>query len=227
MAKQLTFALPAKPALGRADFLISPSNATAVSQTEAWRDWPLGKLALIGPPGSGKTHLAHVWAAETGARIVAAADLCERDPAQIAMTGAVAVETADGALGADGETAFLHLHNLLAQNGGHLLLTAKTPPSRWPIALPDLASRMQAAATAEIGPPDDALLAALLVKLFADRQLTVPPTLIPYLVTRMERSFAAAQALVAALDAAALAEGRAVSRALAARVLDIGASDDT
>ena len=225
MAEQLTFALPAKPALGRADFLISPSNATAVAQIAGWRDWPLGKLALIGPPGSGKTHLAHVWAAETGARIIAAADLPDLDPGTLAEAGAIALDGADAPLEAEGETALFHLHNLLAQSGGRLLLTAATPPARWPIALPDLASRMQATATAEIGPPDDALLAALLVKLFADRQVTVPPTLIPYLVTRMERSFAAARTLVAALDAAALAEGRAVSRALAARVLDKTATD--
>lgn len=227
MAEQLTFALPAKPALGRADFLISPSNATAVAQIEAWRDWPLGKLALIGPQGSGKTHLAHVWATESGAEIVSAGDLPGMDPAKLAETRAIALEDADTALDAGAEATLFHLHNLLAQSGGHLLLTAATPPARWPIGLPDLASRMQATATAEIGPPDDTLLAALLVKLFADRQLTVPPTLIPYLVTRMERSFAAAQTLVSALDTAALAEGRAVGRALAGRVLDKTASDGT
>ena len=227
MAEQLTFELPARPALGRGDFLIAPSNATAAARIEAWKDWPQGKLALIGPAGSGKTHLAHVWAAETGAEILAAADMAAVDPARLARRGAIAVEDCDAGLSPEGETALLHLHNLLAQSRGHLLLTAATPPVRWPIGLPDLTSRMQAAPVAGIGPPDDALLAGLLVKLFSDRQLSVPPTLIPYLLTRMERSFAAAQALVAALDSAALAEGRAVSRALAARVLDIGASGDT
>ena len=133
----------------------------------------------------------------------------------------VAVEDADAVCGnAEAEATLFHLHNLLLAEGGLLLLTAKSPPNRWPLGLPDLASRMQATATAVIAAPDDALLSAVLVKLFADRQISVPPALIPFLAARMDRSFAAAAALVEALDAAALAEGRAVTRPLAAAVLD-------
>jgi chromosomal replication initiation ATPase DnaA len=118
------------------------------------------------------------------------------------------------------ETALFHLHNLMAQAGGLLLITAAAPPRDWGLGLPDLASRMQGAALARLDPPDDALLSAVLAKLFADRQIAISPALIPYLVARMDRSMAAARDLVARLDAAALARGQAVTRALAATVLD-------
>jgi chromosomal replication initiation ATPase DnaA len=223
MPRQLAFDLPVREALGRDDFFVAPSNTLALRMIENWRDWPASKLALVGPAGAGKTHLAHVWAAEAGATIVAATDLSVADIAALSAHGRVAVEDVPAATGkAPVETALLHLHNHLLAAGGRLLLTGRAAPARWPVALPDLASRLQATVTATLEPPDDALLAAVLVKLFADRQLAVPPALIPYLVRRMERSLAAARRLVDRLDASALAEGRAISRALAAEVLDRG-----
>lgn len=221
MPRQLVLDLPLRPALGREDFMVAPSNALAVSHVDGAAGWPGGKLALIGPAGAGKTHLAHVWAAETGARILAASSLAEADIDQLARQRHIAVEDIETLCGnALAETALFHLHNHLLSMDGRLLLSARTPPARWPIALPDLASRMQATATAVIAAPDDALLAAVLVKLFGDRQIAVQPELISYLVRRMERSLAAAQRIVAELDARAMAEQRPVSRNLAAQILD-------
>lgn len=219
MPEQLAFPLPRLEARGREDFFVSPANALAVRQIEAWRAWPQGKLVLTGPEGAGKTHLAHVWAALAGARIVAARALAPAEIPALAA-GPAAVEDADRTAGRAGsETALLHLHNLALANGHPLLLTARRPPSQWNLALPDLASRMAATATAALEPPDDALLSAVLVKLFADRQIAPPPKLVHYCLRRMDRSFAAAQRLVAALDARALATGRPLGAALAAEVL--------
>jgi len=225
MPRQLAFDLPVRPALGRGDFLVAPPNAVALATVEGG-DWPQGKLILAGPEGAGKTHLAHVWATAEGAAVIAAADLAGADIPTLAGSGAVAVEDADRIAGdRAAEDALFHLHNLVLAEGGRLLLTARAAPRHWGLALPDLASRMQAAGLATIAPPDDALLSAVLVKLFADRQIAVPPALISWLVTRMERSFAGAQRLVAALDARALAEGKPVSRGLAQAVLDSDGQD--
>ncbi|GAA0294346.1 P-loop NTPase family protein [Rhodovulum strictum] len=225
MARQLILDLHVRPARGREAFFVAPANAIAVAQVEDWRGWPGGKLLLIGPEGAGKTHLVHVWAELTGAPVVQAADLAQADLPALAAAGAVAIEDADR-IGGDGpaETALFHLHNLLAAGGGALLLTARGAARDWALALPDLASRMQAAATAQLNPPDDALLAAVLVKLFADRQLAVTPQLIGYLVGRMERSFAAAAETVAAIDREALATGHRPGIRLARTVLDKTAS---
>lgn len=221
MAEQLAFRLPARPALGRDDFFVSPANAAAVGVVSQDADWPDGKLALVGPEGSGKTHLAHVWAAETGARVVAAADLAAADLPALAAAGRVAVEDVDRMAGdAGAERALFHLHNLLRQGGGRLLLTARMPPARWRVALPDLASRVAGMTVAELAAPDDALLSAVLLKHFADRQIAVAPPLVAYLAARIDRSFAAARDAVERLDRAALSEGRPVTRALAARLLD-------
>lgn len=219
MIRQLTFDLPARTAWRREDFFVSPANAAALAALDDWRNWPGGKMVLTGPKGSGKTHLAKLWAAETGAAVLPATALAEADLPALSALGAVAVEDADAAAG-DGacEAAFFHLHNLVTQSG-HLLVTAATPPRDWHLTLPDLASRLQAAALARIEAPDDALLSAVLIKLFADRQLAVPPALIPYMVQRMERSIDAARDLVARLDARSLAEGRAITRAMAAEEL--------
>lgn len=216
MIRQLAFDLPSAEAMTRADFFVAPSNALALQTVEDWPNWPGRKLLLIGPEGSGKTHLARVWAEMTGALILPATALRAFDPTDLAATP-VAVEDADQLDGAEAE--LFHLHNLVTQ-GASLLLTAQRPPRDWGLRLPDLISRLQAAPVARLDAPDDALLSAVLVKLFADRQVAVPANLIPYLVSRMPRSIGAARALVAALDAAALAGGRPITRALAAEVLD-------
>lgn len=217
--RQLPLTLPARTAVGRKDFFVAPGNALALAAVDDWRNWPGGKLALIGPEGAGKTHLAHVWAEDAGATVFAGARLGEIDAAALPPGSHVAIDDADRVAPGD-EAALLHLHNHVLQNGGRLLLTARSAPKRWPIALPDLASRLQACATAALNPPDEALLAAVLVKLFDDRQLRVSPALISYLVNRMERSLSMAGRLVDRLDRHALARGRAINRALAAEVLD-------
>lgn len=214
MTGQLAFDLPRRTGLARADFFPSPANAAALAAVSAPHLWPQGRMILIGPAGSGKTHLAHLWAAEQDATLIAAADLGSADLAALAG-GPVVVDDADR--GAD-EAALFHLYNLMA--GRHpLLLTAKEPPRDWGLGLADLLSRMQATAITAIDAPDDALLAAVLVKLFTDRQIAVPPNLVAYLIPRMERSLHAAAGLVAGLDARALARGRPVTRALAAEYL--------
>jgi chromosomal replication initiation ATPase DnaA len=214
--RQLAFDLPGREAMTRADFFVAPSNALALQAIEGWEGWPGRKMVLVGPEGSGKTHLAHVWATMAGAVILPASALADADVA--ALAGArVVVENADR-LG-DAEAALFHLHNVVTGTGA-LLLTAQTPPRDWGLTLADLISRVQAAPVARLEAPDDALLSAVLVKLFADRQIAVPPNLIPYLISRMPRSISAARTLVADLDARALAAGRPITRALAGDVLD-------
>ncbi len=221
MAQQLTFDLPARPALGRDAFFVAPSNALAVAQVGRWRDWPDGRMILCGPKGAGKTHLVHVFAAEAGARIISVRDLLALGADTLAETACLVLEDADlVAENPAAETALFHLYNLIAAANGTLLLTATTPPARWPIDLADLQSRLQSVSVVTLDPPDASLLAALLVKLFADRQIAIDPNLIPYLLDRIERSAAAAQKVVAALDKAALAQKRAVTRRLAAEVLE-------
>ncbi len=214
---QLSFDLPSQVALGPDDFFVSASNQLAYDMVSDWPGWPAGKLALIGPRGSGKSHLARVWQSLAGAQILPAATLT---PGPMPAAGAHLVIEDMADLPASAEEHLFHLHNHLAQTGGLLLLTGCTPPSRWPIALPDLASRMQGAAVIRLDDPDDRLLAALLMKLFADRQLAPPPDVVTYLATRIERSHRAASQVVALLDAAALRDKRDLTRAFVRTVLD-------
>ncbi len=219
-AAQLPLALDVRPALGREDFLVAPSNHAAVAWIDRWPDWPRSgptpAMVLCGPAGAGKTHLAHVWRTRSDAVMLTGPDI-----------GAAAPELLDGKLNcvvedADRpaeETALLHLFNHVGEQGGGLLLTAATSPVRWPTALADLASRLRAAPLAAIEAPDDALIEAVLVKQFGDRQLRVGPEVVSYLVPRIERSFAGVRHIVAALDSAALAAGRPVTVPLAGEVL--------
>lgn len=219
MIRQLTFDLPATEARTRADFLVAPANALALEMLDGTANWPQARLILVGPEGSGKTHLAHVWATETGADLVEAAALVSCEIDRLA-SGPVALDNADRLAGdTAGEAALFHLLNFMGPKRP-LLMTARTPPRDWGIVLPDLFSRLQAAPIATLAAPDDALLSAVLVKLFTDRQVAVAANLIPYLVSRMPRQISAAQDLVAALDARALAEGRPITRQLAGEVLD-------
>ena len=213
--RQLPLDLVFRPSRAREDYVVSSANEPALAQVDRWRDWPAGKAALSGPPGAGKTHLAHVWAAQSGAAIVTTAAL-DRLP----EAPAIAVEDADAVAGdAVAETALFHAHNRLAESGRPLLLTARRPPARWGVRLPDLRSRLEAALVIDLPPPDDALLGALLAKLFADRRIAPPPALIPWMAARIERSAAGAQDAVARLDAASLAEGVPVGLSLARRTL--------
>lgn len=219
MPRQLSFDLPAIPALGRDDFFVSPANALAVALIDRPETWTGGKLVLSGPPKSGKTHLAHVWAARAGARIVAAAGLRAQDVPALAATNVVVEDVPAIAGDAAAQTALFHLHNLALSQGRALMLTGRGAPNHWAMSLSDLQSRIDAAQLAELRMPDDALLAAVLGKLFADRQIIPKPDVIPYLVGRMDRSFAAAGEIVAGLDRLALSERRNLSRRLAERLL--------
>lgn len=222
MPRQLTFDLPSVPALGRDDFFVSPANSLAVATVTDPGNWPGGKLVLVGPHGSGKTHLVHVWAAASGARIVPATALEQALGADtIDQTAHIAVENIDTVAGMPAlEQALFHLHNLVLADGRQLLMTASNPPGFQMFTLPDLASRIESTQVATLRPADDPLLAAILLKLFADRQLVVNPDVITYLVSRMDRSFDAAHRLVSALDHAALSERRAITKPLATKVLD-------
>ena len=217
--RQMAFDLGQTEDFSRAGFFPSPANAEALATLEGWAHWPQHRLLLIGPEGAGKTHLAHIWATETGATLLPAADLAGLDPTRLPPR--LVVEDADETAGLPAhEEALFHLLNHQLAQGAPLLLTARQAPRDWGIRLPDLLSRLHTLAIARLQAPDDGLLSAVLVKLFADRQIAVPPNLIPYLAARMDRSIAAARALVAALDARALALGRPVTRSLAAELLD-------
>ena len=221
MAEQLIFDLPTKAALGRDAYFVVPSNAVAVQALEQWQDWPNARMLLWGPKGAGKTHLAHVWATESGAVIVDALSLTDQTVEALAEAPALVVEDADRLVGnLATETALFHLYNLMQAKGGYLMITATLAPARWGAGLDDLISRMQAMPLVKLETPDDALLAAMMIKLFADIQIAIGPELIPYLLDRIERSTEAVNQVVAALDLAALTKKRPVNRRLAAEVLD-------
>lgn len=215
MATQFTFEFPHRPAFGADDFLVASSNAAAVDWLDRWPAWPSAALALHGPPGCGKTHLAHVWQARSGARLCAATSLTAASVPEFAAE-AVVIDGAEKAA----ERPLLHLINLVAERGKHLLLTSPDPPSRWQTALPDLRSRLVAMPQIAVLAPDDALIGAVLLKLFADRQLAVGEDVVVFLLHHMERSFAAARRIVAALDAAALAARRRITVKLVRQVLE-------
>ncbi|MEA2929512.1 MAG: hypothetical protein QOG38_1940 [Hyphomicrobiales bacterium] len=214
--RQLALALSHEESFAREDFLAGASNADALKLIERWPDWPDRTLALVGPEGAGKSHLAAIWAENAGARRLSARALGETDLLHALATGALVVEDVAGELH---ERALFHLINLVREEEAYLLITARMAPGRWSVALPDLASRLRAIPAVTLTSPDDAVLRAVLLKLFADRQLGVDESLISYLVTRIERSFAAARVAVETLDHEALRLKRPVTRALAAEVL--------
>jgi chromosomal replication initiation ATPase DnaA len=214
---QLTFDLPLVQGWQRSAFLVTPATQAALAAVDGWATWAGGKLLLVGPNGSGKTHLAHIWADMAQAMWVPPTELPDRLP-YIAPEACIILDDAQLVTGR-AEEALFHLYNRLAPQG-RLMLTAPTAPRDWGLRLADLLSRLQAMPMARLEPPDDDLLAGVLLKLFTDRQIIAEARLIPYLLARMERSIAAAQAVVAALDARSLATHRPVTRVLAAEVLD-------
>lgn len=216
-AQQLAFHLPHRIAHGREDFLVSPANEQAVALIDRWPDWLNPALILIGPPGSGKTHLAEVWRSMTGARICRAEDVIVAELPSLLAKGVLIVEDLPGA--SLDQTALFHLINLARESNGFLLLTSRLHPLAWPIDLKDLLSRIKAMPVAALGEPDDALLRGLLVKLFADRQIAVDESTIAYMLARMERSAAFARRIVETIDQRSLQEGLGVTRSFVARIL--------
>lgn len=222
---QLTLDLAGRPALGREDFLVAPCNETAVAWIDRWPDWPGAVLCLTGPAGAGKTHLAKVWATAGGAEEVTPESLLAAGFNPLEGAACRYLEDVDRRLDAAPDKAaleqgLLHLYNATRERGGQLLLTATAPPARWSLALPDLRSRLGAVQTASLREPDDLLLQALLVKLFADRQVQPAPEVLNYLVARMERSFDFARRLVEAIDRASLRAKRPVTLPLAREALE-------
>jgi chromosomal replication initiation ATPase DnaA len=215
--RQLALALPHAESLSRDDFLEGPANAAGLALVDSWPEWPNRVMLLVGPEGSGKSHLAAIWAEQAGARSISAHAL---DPPAVPgalATGALVVEDLNSA--AFDERALFHLLNLAREDDAFVLITARVPPSTLQIELRDLRSRLRAVPTVSLLPPDDQLFRALLIKFCADRQLTADESLVSYLTTRIERSYAAARRAVELLDTEALRLGRPITRALAAELL--------
>lgn len=210
---QLALALDHAESLAREDFLAGPSNTAALSLIERWPDWPSRTILLRGPEGSGKSHLAAIWSRAAGARTISPRALGGSEVPVALATGALVLENL--AEGRFDEAALFHLLNLAREERAYLLITTRSAPATWRLEVPDLASRLRALPVVALETPDDALLRAVMVKLFADRQLAVDESLIGFLATRIERSFAAARAAVARLDREALRLKRPVNRALA------------
>ena len=218
MSDQLSLHFAHPAASDRESFLPAPCNRDALAWLDRWPDWPACTLVLYGPSGCGKTHLASIWVARAGASRL------DRPPpigARPAAVRAFVLDDIDQVVRTpEDEIALLQFYNWVVERRGHMLLTARQPVAGWELRLPDLISRLRAAPAIAIGAPDDALLGALLVKLFDDRQLGVPEDVIRYMLAHMERSFAAARALVAALDERSLEQHRAITIPLARAVLE-------
>ncbi len=221
MPRQLSLNLEPRPALGRDDFLIAPCNADAVAWLDRFPDWPTPALVISGAPGSGKTHLARVFMAQTDA-IQVTAEMLRRDAIPtFPDAAAIVIEDAEALAGDPvAEEAMFHLYNQARELGAGILITATRPAARWSLNLADLISRLRAAPSAEITAPDDALLTAVLAKLFADRQIKIDADVLGYVVPRMERSFAAALGFVADADRRALETKRRITVPLARQVLN-------
>ena len=211
--RQIPLPLACRPAQGRADFREAPANSLALAKVDNWTTWPGNKLILVGPSGAGKSHLAAVWAAQSGAGILAAKDWDGED-------GPLAIEDVDEVAGdRAAEERIFHGYNRATAAAAPLLFTASEVPSAAGYTLPDLLSRLQSVDIARIEPPDDALLTAVIVKHFADRQLNIAHVDVQLIVRRIERSFAAAARVAEEIDMAALAKRRKVTTELVRGVL--------
>lgn len=213
---QIALELPHRTSLTGDDFIVSTSNREAVGMIDRWPDWPHNVLALVGPESSGKTHLGNLWREKSKAAMLDGPAL---SPEDIRLLGDQPLLLEEAEKVADQDFLF-HLLNWTRENDLSLLITTDRPPARWNVSLPDLSSRLKALPVVELGRPDDALLAALLAKQFADRQLRVKGAVIDYLLTRMERSCSAASEIAAALDSTSLEQGRPITVPLARKVLE-------
>jgi chromosomal replication initiation ATPase DnaA len=217
--RQLLLALDHSVSFAREDFLRGPSNAEALNLVERWPDWPDRIVALVGPQGSGKSHLAAIWAEATGARVLSAKLLPHSDLPAAFATGALVLEDLEFE-GLD-ERALFHLLNFAREQAANVLITSRSPLTTFPVIIRDLASRMRAVPSAALAAPDDALLRALIVKLAVDRQMAVDESLVSYVANRIERSFAAAHHAVQRLDEEAMRQHRPVTRALAVELFRV------
>ncbi|WP_216856137.1 chromosomal replication initiator DnaA [Acidisphaera sp. S103] len=217
---QLLLPFPYAPGYDARDFLPAASNREALAWLDA--DWPDRRLALFGPAGCGKSHLLHIWAERSGARILTGQMLTEQTLPELddmSGNGALALDDADTARP---DTVLLHLLNTARDRGLRVVLAGRAAPSRWPVRLADLSSRLRAITAVEIRPPSDDLLAALLVHLLADRQLNVAQPVQDWLLTRLPRSPSVLRQVVAQLDRTSLVVGKPITRALAAGILADG-----
>ncbi|WP_319513071.1 hypothetical protein [uncultured Cohaesibacter sp.] len=217
ISDQMPLRLPHEAAMGREDFLRGPSNRAAFDMIDLWPNWPASWLLLAGPVGAGKSHLANIWQERSNAMIVNVADLNDADPTELVQSGAIVVEDADSPERDD--TALFHLLNAAREARAYVLITARNWPESWGVGLPDLMSRLRLTTPVEIYEPDDELLRSVLVKLFADRQLSPDPSVIEYILMRMERSIGAALVIVEAIDQQALAQHRTITRPFVSLIL--------
>ena len=215
--RQLALEWPHVASYAREDFLAAPENAEVLQTIEAWPNWPSATLLIVGPKGSGKSHLGAIWARLSGARIVRGDALRQADLVALSRGPALLIDDVD--LVGAAEAELFHLLNLLKEHGVSALMTASRPPDAFELRTPDLLSRLRLAPVARLGEPEVELLRAVLFKLFSDRQLAVDPAVVNYVALRLERSIGAARALVETLDREALARGKPVTRALAAEIL--------
>ena len=210
--RQMPLELAHATGFSRDELVVTPANQAAVTLVDSWPNWPASLMVLAGPPGSGKSHLAAIWAQKTDAKVVQGDALGSAQVQRNILIDGLGEVPID-------ETALFHLINTVRESGGSLLITSRRWPSQWPVKLPDLISRIKSAPTVEIAEPDDALLSGVITKLFADRQLVIEPHLVSYLVSRIERSLATAQNVVERLDNAALEAKSRISRQMASTVL--------
>lgn len=218
--RQLAFALPHADNFDRDNFLEGPANAAGLALIDSWPEWPNRIMLLVGPEGSGKSHLASIWAEEAGARSTAASTLTAAAVPAALATGALVLEELEPKQ--FDERALFHLLNLAREDGAYVLITARTAPAALEVELSDLRSRLRAVPVVSLLAPDDQLFRALIVKFCADRQMSVDESVVGYLATRLERSSAAARRAVELLDTEALRQGRPITRALAVELLRNG-----
>jgi chromosomal replication initiation ATPase DnaA len=220
MSNQLSFSLPKKETLDRDNYFVSQANQGAVSLIEDWINWPSRKLILVGSEGSGKTHLGHLWAGEVGATIINATTLMEQQISELSKAPVLVEDINEIQRNQPVEIVLFHLHNLLHSEGHSLLMTSQILPGRLSFSLKDLQSRIEASIIAKLHPVDDDLLGAILIKMFADRQIYFSDKLLTYVLSRVERSYTAAKLFVEEVDSKAMTESRVIGKRLVRDILE-------